>query len=156
MSALRASLAALAAAAALLALPDAALACNGWTEQNMQTQLMCIVCHERLDQSNSAFSHQVEGHLAVWCRDGWTADRVRSTLVAQFGEEILAAPPKHGFWLLAWIVPIGVLGGGLLVAGGLALAWSRGRRGPPAPRASEQALDAAMDARIDADLAGFE
>jgi cytochrome c-type biogenesis protein CcmH len=156
MRALRVPLAALAAAVALLALPDGALACNGWTQQNMQTQLMCIVCHERLDQSNSAFSHQVEGHLATWCRAGWTAGRVRNTLVAQFGEQILAAPPKHGFWLLAWIVPIGVVGAGLLVAGGLALAWSRGRRGPPAARGPDGAIDPAMDARIDADLAGFE
>ena len=33
-------------ACASLAFPAAAMACNGWTETNMQTQLMCIVCHE--------------------------------------------------------------------------------------------------------------
>lgn len=155
MRALRLPLAMVAVLAATLALPDAALACKGWTEPNMETQLMCIVCHERLDQSNSAFSQQVRVHLVKWCAAGWTADRVRGTLVAEFGEQILAAPPKHGFWLLAWIVPIGVLGGGAVLAGGLALAWSRGRRGPP-PAQSSGPLDAALDARIDADLAGFE
>ena len=144
----------LAVLAGLLALPDAAQACNGWTEPNMETQLMCIVCHERLDQSNSAFADQVRGHLAQWCAAGWTADRVRSTLVAQFGEQILAAPPKHGFDLLAWVVPAAVLLGGAVVAGALARAWSRSRRGPPG--ASAGPVDPALDARIDADLAGFE
>lgn len=136
------------------ALPDAALACNGWNEPSMETQLMCIVCHERLDQSNSPFATQVKQHLVQWCAAGWTADRVRNTLVAQFGEQILAAPPKHGFDLLAWVVPGAALALGAAVAGTLAWVWSRSRRGPPGGDAV--ALDPAMDARIDADLAGFE
>jgi hypothetical protein len=49
-----------------------------------------------------------------------------------------------------------VLVAGLAVAGGLALAWSRGRRGPPPAPEPPAAADPAMDARIDADLARFE
>jgi cytochrome c-type biogenesis protein CcmH len=105
------------------ALPDASLACNGWNEPSMETQLMCIVCHERLDQSNSPFATQVKQHLGQWCAAGWTADRVRNTLVAQFGEQILAAPPKHGFDLLAWVVPGAVLALGAAVAATLAWVW---------------------------------
>ena len=98
---------------------------------------------------------QVRGHLVQWCAAGWTADRVRGTLVAEFGEQILAAPPKHGFWLLAWIVPIGVLGGGARWPAG----WRWPGRGDVAARplpSRPNPLDAALDARIDADLAGFE
>lgn len=146
-------LAASAAVIACLALPDAALACNGWTEPNMETQLMCIVCHERLDQSNSMFANRVRSHLDTWCQAGWTSDRVKNTLVAQFGEEILAAPPKRGFDLLAWVVPGFVLAGGALVAAGLTVAWSRSRRGPPGAPAGG---DPGMEARIDSDLARFE
>jgi cytochrome c-type biogenesis protein CcmH/NrfF len=74
--------------------------------------------------------------------------------VAQFGEQILAAPPKHGFDLLAWVVPGAALALGAAVAATLAWVWSRSRRGPPGGDAA--GLDPAMDARIDADLAGFE
>jgi hypothetical protein len=41
-----------------------------------------------------------------------------------------------------------------VVAGGLASVWSRRRRGPPGPRPAP--IDPSLDARIDADLAGFE
>jgi cytochrome c-type biogenesis protein CcmH len=154
VTALRRSMAVLAALLAVLAAPSAALACNGWTEPDMETQLMCIVCHERLDQSTSQFSTRVRHHLTRWCAQGWSGDRVRRTLVAEFGEEILAAPPTHGFGILAWVVPIAVLGAGAALAGGLALAWSRRRRGPPP--GTPAALDPALEARIDSDLAGFE
>ncbi|MGN6377374.1 MAG: cytochrome c-type biogenesis protein CcmH [Gaiellales bacterium] len=155
MRSLRRWAAVLAVLAGALALPDAALACNGWTEPNMETQLICVVCHERLDQSTSQFSTRVRHYLIRWCREDWTADRVRNTLVAQFGEEILAAPPKSGFGLVAWTVPIAVLGGGAAVAGGLAVVWSRRRRAGPAAQAGGP-VDPELDARIDSDLAGFE
>ncbi len=151
---LRALVVAVVAAAALI-FPSAALACNGWTQPNMQTQLMCIVCHERLDQSNSPFADQVRAHLTTWCGAGWSADRVRSTLVAQFGPEILSSPPKHGFDLLAWLVPAAVLAGGAAVAVWLAMMWSRSRRGPPGGGGGTK-LDPAVEKRIDADMAAFE
>jgi cytochrome c-type biogenesis protein CcmH len=139
----------------LLALPSAAFACNGWTEPNMETQLMCIVCHERLDQSNSEFSNRVRQHLIEWCNQGWTSDRVKNTLVAQFGQQVLAAPPTSGFGLVAWTAPIAVLGGGAALAAALAVVWSRRRRAGPAVQPAA-AVDPEMDARIDADMAGFE
>ena len=138
-----------------LAAPSAALACNGWSEQDMQTQLMCITCRVPIDQSESAFAQHVRSFLHQKCVAGWTGSQVKDTLVNRFGEEILAAPPKHGFSLLAWLVPGAVLLAGIGIAATLALRWSRSRTGPP--RSPPEAdLDAATAARIDADLAGFE
>ena len=51
-------------------------------------------------------------------RQGWSEARTCDYLVAQFGEEVLAAPPKHGFDLLAWLVPAAVLLGGAALAAG--------------------------------------
>jgi cytochrome c-type biogenesis protein CcmH len=138
-----------------LAAPSAALACIGWSEQDMQTQLMCITCRVPIDQSESAFAQHVRSFLHQKCVAGWTGSQVKDTLVNRFGEEILAAPPKHGFSLLAWLVPGAVLLAGIGVAATLALRWSRSRTGPPRPPPDED-LDAATAARIDADLAGFE
>ena len=155
MRAARRAAAVLAVLLGTLALPGTALACNGWTEPDMETQLMCIVCHERLDQSNSEFSNRVRQHLIGWCNQGWTSDRVKNTLVAQFGEQILAAPPTSGFGLVAWTAPIAVLGGGAALAAALAVVWSRRRRAGPAEQPAGL-VDPEMDARIDADMARFE
>ena len=155
MRAARRTAAVLVVLVSVLALPGAALACNGWTEPNMETQLMCVVCHERLDQSNSEFSSRVRQHLILWCDQGWTSDRVKNTLVAQFGQQILAAPPTSGFGLVAWTAPIAVLGGGAALAAALAVVWSRRRRAGPGAQPAGP-VDPDMDARIDADMARFE
>ena len=141
-----------------LAAPGAALACNGWSEQDMQTQLMCVTCRVPIDQSESLFADHLRNFLHQKCAAGWTSSQVKNTLVARFGEEILAAPPKHGFSLLAWLVPGAVLLAGIGVAVTLARRWSRSRRGPSGPPAGGGGsdVDTDMAARIDAELARFE
>jgi cytochrome c-type biogenesis protein CcmH len=81
--------------------------------------------------------------------------------VAQFGEAVLAAPPKKGFNLLAWVLPLV----GIVVAGGaiafLAVRWTRsGRRsgqtaGDPASN-GRRALDPELERRLDEELARFD
>ena len=80
--------------------------------------------------------------------------------MAQFGEEVLAAPPREGFNLLAWVLP---LAGGLLAAAGLALAarrWLAGRAPePPSGGAADGragALDRDLERRLDEELARFD
>jgi cytochrome c-type biogenesis protein CcmH/NrfF len=149
----RASLLGLVTVAALLTFPAAAQACNGWTEPDMETQLMCPTCHQVLAYSQSAIADEIRGHLFTWCSAGVTSSQVKNRLIAQFGREILASPPKSGFDLLAWLIPGAVLCWGIAVAGLLALRWSRGRDGPSPP---PPPVDSALAARIDSDLAGFE
>jgi cytochrome c-type biogenesis protein CcmH len=148
----RAACLVLLALAAVLPFPAAAQACNGWSEPDMETQLMCPTCHQVLAYSDSSIATNIRTHLHTWCAAGWTSGRVKDRLIAQFGREILASPPKSGFDLLAWVIPGAALAGGIAVASALALRW-RGRRGPPPP---PPAIDAALAARIDADLAGLE
>jgi cytochrome c-type biogenesis protein CcmH len=138
-----------------LVAPTAAVACNGWSEEDMQTQLMCITCRVPIDQSESAFAQHVKRFVHQKCVAGWTGSQVKDTLVRRFGEEILAAPPRHGFTLLAWLVPGAVLLGGIGLAAALAVRWSRSRPGPPGPPPGG-GVDAAVAARIDADLARLE
>ena len=147
----RASLAAALALAALLAFPAVAEACNGWSEPDMETQLMCPTCHQVLAYSQSEIATHIRNRLHHWCAAGSTSMQVKDRLIAQFGPEILASPPRHGFDLLAWVIPGAALLAGAMVAAVLATRW-RGRRGPPPP----PPVDPSFSARIDADMARFE
>jgi cytochrome c-type biogenesis protein CcmH/NrfF len=66
---------------------------------------------------------------------------------------VLAEPPKRGFDLLAWLLPLGALAVGAVVVGALAWTWSRRRDPREAP---EPALDPALERRVDEELARFE
>ena len=92
---------------------------------------------------------------------GDTEDRrSRTTLVDQFGESVLAAPPKSGFNLLAWVLP---LAGVVLAAGGRrrrsrtagagAARREPSRARPPNGRFS---LDPELERRLDEELARFD
>lgn len=126
-----------------------------WSEADLESQLMCPVCHTLLDNSQSAEANRIRQVIHEKHQQGWSEARTRDYLVVQYGEEVLAAPPRHGFDLLAWLVPAAVLLGGAALAVLLARAWSggRGEGGGPSPPA---APDAEMDARIDAELAREE
>jgi cytochrome c-type biogenesis protein CcmH len=120
-----------------------------WSVAELENEVMCTVCHQLLSQSQSAFADGVRRQIQEKHDLGWSKQRTLDWLVQQYGEEVLAAPPKHGFDLLAWVIPGAVLVGGAGIAAALAISWSRGRR-PPLPPAVT--ADSAMDARIDADL----
>jgi cytochrome c-type biogenesis protein CcmH len=120
-----------------------------WSVAELENEVMCTVCHQLLSQSQSAFADGVRRQIQEKHDLGWSKQRTLDWLVQQYGEEVLAAPPKHGFDLLAWVIPALVLVGGAGVAAALAISWSRGRRPPPPP---SPPADAAMEARIDADL----
>ncbi len=58
---------------------------------------------------------------------------IKAQLVDQFGPAVLAEPPKRGFDLLAWLLPLGALAVGAVVVGALAWTWSRRRDGAAEP-----------------------
>ncbi len=48
--------------------------------------------------------------------EGQSSEQIIQFFVAQYGEEVLASPPKRGFNLTAWILPFAViLGGGGII-----------------------------------------
>jgi cytochrome c-type biogenesis protein CcmH/NrfF len=140
--------------AALLA-PGAALAGRQHpTQSELESEIMCPVCGTTLDQSDSAVAQDMKMFIAHRIAAGDTKSQIEDALVAQFGEAVLAAPPKHGFNLIAWLLPLI----GLLVAapivGWAAWRWSRARdAGPPAPPSG---LDPDTERRIDRELARYE
>ncbi len=82
---------------------------------------------------------------------GATADEIKAELVDQFGPGVLAEPPKSGFDLIAWLLPLLGVAVGAIGLGALALAWSR--RVPEAStRHSEPPVDLELERRIDLEL----
>ncbi len=73
---------------------------------------------------------------AVWMRnfirtkaaEGWSRQRIVDTLVRQYGEQILATPPKEGFSLAAWVTPFLTIFGGVTVVGYLLTRWLKERQ----------------------------
>ena len=148
---------AVAGAALALAGPAAASCAHPRTSLPfLEGQVMCPVCHTTLDQSDSPAAKQIEGFISARIAKCWTAQRIETALVKNYGPAILAAPPHKGFDLLAWWLPIaGVLGGGLVLAFGV-WRWSRGRDGEEPPDGGEPRLDDETERRIDELLAGLE
>jgi cytochrome c-type biogenesis protein CcmH/NrfF len=128
------------------------------TLAEMETRVMCPVCKTTLDQSDSSVATQIEAFIARRIRAGDTRSEIDRRLVANFGPAILASPPRHGFDLLAWWLPIVGVVGGALVLGAAAWHWTRVRdREPrPAPALASGPLDPELERRLDEELRRFD
>lgn len=123
------------------------------TLAELQGEVMCPICHTTLDQSNSLAARRIEAFIAARIRAGDTKSEIKAKLVAQFGPAILAAPPRRGFDLLAWWLPIAL---GALVLAAAAYRWSRVPVPAPAAAAAAEAINPALERRLDDELARFD
>jgi cytochrome c-type biogenesis protein CcmH len=142
-------------AALVLAAPAAACTHPRTSLASLEGQVMCPVCHTTLDQSSSPTAQHIEAFIRARVARCESAGQIKTELVANFGQSILAAPPQKGFDLLAWWLPLGGI-----VAAGLAIGvgvwrWSRRDRDEPRPSAGD-ALDPELERRVDEALRGFE
>ena len=139
-------------AVALLAAPAAFASERHPTQAELEAEVMCPVCGTTLDQSGAPAAQQIKRVIAARIAAGDTKSEIKDRLVAEYGDQILAAPPREGFGLLAWWLPIaGVLAAAVVVGIG-AWRWSRRREPEPAPTA----LDPALERRLDDELRRFE
>jgi cytochrome c-type biogenesis protein CcmH len=138
--------------AALLAVPVARASERHPTLSELEGEVMCPVCGTTLDQSNSPAAEQIKRVIARRIAAGDTKSEIKARLVANYGDSILAAPPRRGFGLLAWWLPIVGIVVAAVVVGIGAWRWSRARE--PAPQPAE--LDPALERRLDDELRRFE
>ena len=122
------------------------------TLAEIESEVVCPTCHTTLDQSSSPVALRMRNFIRARIAAGDTKSEVKRRLVADFGEQVLASPPKRGFNLLAWVIPPVAALAGALALGVLAVRWSRGRAATPAAAAP----DAALDRRIDDELARLD
>ena len=152
-------LVALALLALVLAAPAAASEQHP-TLPELEGQLMCPICAgETLAQSDSQAAQRIKVEIQQRIAAGDTRSQIKRRLVAEWGERILAAPPRHGFDLLAWLLPIvGVLAGAA-VLGVLAWRWTRQPEPEPEPQRwslNGHPLEPDEERRLDEELARFD
>lgn len=90
-------------------------AAEGWT-YDLAGELMSPFCPGRtLSSCPSPQASELVQWISVQEAAGVTKDEVVEILVAEWGEEILGAPPAEGINLWAYILPyVGIFGGGLI------------------------------------------
>jgi cytochrome c-type biogenesis protein CcmH len=144
-----------------LALPAAAAASEkNPTLRELEGELMCPTCETTLELSNAPAADQIRRFVRARIAAGDTKSEIEDRLVAEFGRGVLASPPKEGFDLLAWVLPLLAAGVAAAAIGVLVIRWSRGREPEPVPDeigANGRAdLDPALEQRLDEELARYE
>jgi len=144
------------AAVAALALAAPALASDAHPTLNeLEGEVMCPICHTTLDQSSSAAAQRIKAFIVRRIRAGDSKSEIERRLVADFGPAILAQPPKHGFDLLAWLLPIAGILAGAVAVGLAAWRWTR-RREPEPALVGVGSLDPELERRLDDELRRFD
>jgi cytochrome c-type biogenesis protein CcmH/NrfF len=157
----RAAVLLLAVAAALAFAGTAAASERHPTQGELENEVICPVCApETIAQSDSPIAIRMRHVIAQRIAAGDTKSEIERLLVKNFGPSVLASPPRHGFSLLAWVLPLVGIAAGALAVAALAWRWSRRRESAAAPVAGAslngRPLDPELERRLDEELARFE
>jgi cytochrome c-type biogenesis protein CcmH/NrfF len=137
-----------------LAIAPAAIACPETSLGDLEDEVMCPVCGTSLGLATEAPQAQRErAFIQRLIDDCRSKEEIKTALVAEFGDEVLASPEADdGFELAAYLIPLAVLLG---AAGTIAVGVRRWRRarpdGPDGPGAT-----GADSKRLDEDLARYD
>ncbi len=120
--------------------------------------LRCPVCQDlSVADSPSALAEEMRTTIAEKLQAGETPDQIRAGFVGAYGQWILLAPTHSGLNLVAWIAPVLLLVGGLLLAVTSVRRWSAGSAGrevrEPDPTRQESGSGLTRDDRMILDRA---
>jgi cytochrome c-type biogenesis protein CcmH len=116
---------------------------------DVASQLKCPVCQgESVADSPSTISQQMRGVIRQQLQQGQSEQQIIQYFVSRYGDTILWSPPKQGFTILAWIVPIAILLGGALLLVLVLRGWLTAGR---ATRRIEANADTMEDEQLDSD-----
>ena len=120
------------------------------TLSDIEDEVVCPTCRSTLDMSNAPIAQRMRVFIRERIAAGDSKGEIKERLVDEFGEGVLAAPPKRGFDLLAWVLPLGGIALAAVVVGVAARRWARSRR------EVEEEIDPDLERRVDEALARFE
>jgi cytochrome c-type biogenesis protein CcmH len=142
-------------ALALLVVAPASASEQHPTPAELESELVCPVCETTLDSSDAPVARLMKARIRERIAAGDTKSEIKAYFVDQFGDGVLAVPPRRGFDLVAWLLPLAGLGVGLVVVGALAWRWSR-RRDDEVAGSEGEPLDPQLERRLDDALESFE
>jgi cytochrome c-type biogenesis protein CcmH len=122
----------------------------------LEGEVICPTCHTTLDQSNAPIAQRMKAFIAARISAGDTKSGIERKLVAQFGPQVLAQPGKHGFDLVAWVLPLAGLLGGAAILAVAARRWTRPSDKVSLGEEPAPPLDPELERRLDDELARFE
>lgn len=134
--------------AMLLAVLAFAVPAMSLTVVEVAREVRCPTCNTPLDVSNSPAADRMKIFIGNRIAEGEDKEQIIDALVDEFGRGVLATPPKSGFDLIAWIVPIILVVGGLAVIPVVTRKWAR--RGDA--QDSPQEISADDAARLEEEL----
>ncbi len=102
--------------------------------------------------SREAMTALIEQKLA----QGQSGEEIIQFFVTQYGEQVLASPPKRGFNLVAWVLPFAaILGGGGVIYIALKAWVRRGRQSQTSAVAEAEEGDEEYQHRLEKELEEF-
>jgi len=114
------------ALALTIAAPGAAAASPGPGQlPSIESQFMCVSCHEPLELVNSPQAQSEKAYIVSLLKKGETVAQIKADMVAQYGPAVLARPPASGFNLTVYILPPAILLAGLLFLAFTLPKWRR-------------------------------
>lgn len=92
-------------------------------------QLYCPVCENTpLDACRTSACEQWRGLIRDKLQQGWTEEEIKGYFVKEYGDRVLAEPPKRGFnWLVYLVPPLAFLAGAYALYRGFTK-WQISRR----------------------------
>ena len=136
-----------------LALAPAAVACPETSLGDLEDEVMCPVCGTSLGLATESPQAQRERLFIQGLIDQCKSkDEIKTALVAEFGDQVLALPDDNGFDLAAYLIPLAILVG---AGAAITIGVRRWRRRPP-PAAAGSGASARESKRLDEDLARYD
>ncbi len=146
---LKASLAGL---LALCALAPTTPALAAVSFPDIEDEVMCDTCNVPLNIAEAPRADQLRREINKLIARGESKPEIKATLSERYGPAILALPPASGFSLSAYLAPLAVAIGLLLMGIVLLRRWRRSGRGG---QRDEAPLDDEDASRIDVELERF-
>ena len=109
---------------------------------DVASQLKCLVCQgESVADSPATLSQQMRGVIRQQLQSGKSEQEVIQYFVSRYGDRILLSPPWQGLTLLAWLVPIALMLGGILLLFLILRSWQSQADKSPLAADREEAVD---------------
>jgi cytochrome c-type biogenesis protein CcmH len=133
--------------------PVAALAAARASFTQIESDLMCIACHESLAVAQSPESFSEREFLRGLIAQGLTKQQIENQMVAQYSTAVLAKPPASGFNLLIYVLPPVLVGIGVITLLITIPRWRRRSLLAASSLATAPPLDPDDAERLERDLA---